>query len=169
MKVKNILAATGLLVLAAATGAWAQTTYPTCKSGTIAPSSDIGMGAVGAGYMAPGGVNWFGNRYVSLTCDSGQMINSTATNNTDSWNGTTARTFVISSASVWDPDGKYATVLTALALGKKVAFTAQNFGIALDPNTNKDDATCKTWNPTTGATRACTAGNRIIMSIGILP
>jgi len=162
MKMKSIIVAAGMLALTA-TGAYA-VTYPTCKSGTIVQSPDTGMGAVGSGYLAPGGGTfWSGNRYIGLTCDSGQIINDTS-----GWDGS-ARTFVISSAPTWDPDGKYATVLTALALGKKVSFTAQNFGIALDPNTNQDDATCKTWNPTTGTSRTCTAGNRIILAFGILP
>jgi hypothetical protein len=155
MNLKNVLtagliAAAGLLSL---TTNEANAAYPTCKSGSIVQSPDAGMGAVGAGYIAPSGAFYANNRYVALTCDSGQIINDTS-----GWTGS-ARTFVISSASVYDPDGKYATVLTALALGKKVSFSAGSF-----ETTSPDDGACLIY-----SSGVCTKGNRIIMSFGMLP
>lgn len=141
MNLKNVLTA-GLIAAAglpSLTVKMAHAAYPNCPSGSIVKSPDAGMGAVGAGYIAPSGAFYAGNRYVGLQCDTA----------VGTWLANTPRTFVISSASVYDPDGKYATVLTALALNKKVSFSAFSFATS-----SPDDA--------------ATAG-RTIMAFGILP
>jgi hypothetical protein len=122
MKLKSMVAA-GIIgtagVLTLATSQSHAGSYPTCKSGSIVTA--------GAGYVTPGGSLGNGlyaaNRYVTLTCDAGQTANDLS-----GWDGT-ARTFVLSTSSLYDQDGKYATVLTLLAMGgtKKVSFSASNF------------------------------------------
>jgi hypothetical protein len=122
MKLKNIIVAAGMLALAATAGE-AMAAYPSCKSGSIASETATAPGGAGSGYQANGTI-YFTNRYVYLTCDPGAI-----SNNDGAWDGTTPVQFAVSTSKNpdFDQDGKFATILTALAAGKKVTFSATTF------------------------------------------